>query len=207
MPNPTPQPRKRREDKLDWEDLEAAPNVEGMYSYLKGASDTRYGESLPRETPPRVAPPGPTRTAYVPGVGKRRFHYCQTAQEAHTPGEQTILNALYTLSRDRRWGIPEASGAILVGVSMARLAEITGLHETNIRVNLRGLTEKLAIELVANEDRRQQTPRRYRVYMPAQILDRRRAAGLEWVVKNHGVRFVGHEEMTRLLASEALPGK
>src|SRR5689334_21064171 len=27
--------RKRREDKLDWEELERAPNVEGMYSYLR----------------------------------------------------------------------------------------------------------------------------------------------------------------------------
>ena len=27
--------RKRRDDKLDWEELERAPNVEGMYSYLR----------------------------------------------------------------------------------------------------------------------------------------------------------------------------
>ena len=72
-------------------------------------------------------------------------------------------------------------------------------------MNIRNLTEKLAIEQVRSEDKKQQSAREYRVYTFKQILERRRAAGLEWVVKGRGVKFVSSDEVSKTLPSDLLP--
>ena len=173
--------RKKREDKLDWEELESAPNVEGMYSFLKPQAP----EPPPSVPPPSVSLPGP-----IQRVNRLRVHRCQRIQDAHTPGEQLLLSTLYELAQDPRYAQPVGDGSWVVSVSMAELAERIGMHETNIRMNIRSLTAKLAIDLAALEDRHKQSARQYRLYSPEQILERRTKAGFEWVVKNRGVHFV-----------------
>jgi hypothetical protein len=175
-----PSSRKKREDKLDWEELEHAPNVDGMYSFLKPP---------PSETLPSVSLTPEVRRL----PNKLRIHICTRLHDAHTPGEQVLLNTLYELARDPAYGQPVADGSWLVAASMAALSERIGMHETNIRMNLRSLTAKLAIEVTALEDRKKQSARQYHLYTPDQILDRRNRAGLRWVVKNRGIHFVNPE--------------
>lgn len=251
--------RRNREDKLDWEELERAPNMAGMLSYLKPAipveSETPEGdrlrsEALPGDTripgpltgdspgsvPPPSGSPGPagtaraldpqvsrviessaadlladplfreTPTTAVPGVGRRRFHRCVTVEDAHTPGEQLLLEVFYRLAADPRWGRQEPNGTWLVAISMDELSRYARLHRTNIRNNLQKLRDKLALDLVALEDVREQSARTYRLFPADQILARRRAAGMEWVVKNRSVAFVSAETVAEAL-NRNLPGQ
>ncbi len=281
--------RKRTEEKLDWEELETAPNVEGMLSYLRAplpttvpflpgsvGSDrigrqtlgseppgcdkqpsfsqaskkppengvdflpaqsepsTRAGEPLATESIPGVTPtcntlrsdtlpsdiipsdwpltvqsvqplPRITPITDVPGLGKRRYHRCVFAQEAHTPGEQAVLSGLYRLGKNPRFGRVLSDGSLRVCVSLVELGRQIAMHETNVRVNVRSLIKKLAIEQVRAEDKKQQSAREYHVYTLKQILERRRVAGLEWVVKGRGVQFVPTDAVLKTLPSDTLP--
>jgi hypothetical protein len=265
--------RKRTEDKLDWEALETAPNVEGMLSYLRTPSPmvvpfparansddvvSNVDASLPSESlgsvvqgsssvpqspvefpdkpnpddssqimsnllprkplgsellpsqrpgPPHTDQPLPrlTSTTDVPGFGKRRYHRCVFVQEAHTPGEQAVLSGLYRLGKNPRFGHVLPDGSMRVCVSLVELGRQIAMHETNVRVNVRNLINKLAIEQVRAENKKQQSAREYRVYTFKQILERRRAAGLEWVVKGRGVQFVSTADVLKALPSASLP--
>lgn len=308
MPEPSkPARRKTRDDRIDWEELERAPNMKGMLSYLAPtpsegalAAEPPPGESLPGESEPGDSPPvrsalglissggaaaalaletseppvserlpgaarpgeraqsetlpgvsealleavpgeevlrrpqpretlpgaslqkpeadasslnhlladpffRETPTTLVPGFGKRRFHRCVRVEDAHTAGEQLLLETLYRLARDPRWGRAEPDGAWLVTISMDELARHVRLHRTNVRANLTKLRAKLAIDLVALEDVREQSSRTYRLYPPAQILARRQQAGLEWVVKNRSVSFVPAEMVAEAIRREMPP--
>jgi DNA-binding MarR family transcriptional regulator len=187
---------KRREDRLDWEELEHAPNVEGMYSFLKPpAIEPPAGESVPVESLPSVSVTRPPLR-----VSRLRIHYCTRAHDAHTSGEQVLLETLYSLAKDPQYGTQGA----YVAVSMAELAERIGMHETNVRMNIRSLIAKKALELVALEDRKKQSARQYRIFPLDEILERRRKAGLEWVIKNRGIHFVD-PKTGKPVASETLP--
>lgn len=246
MRNTLTQPRrKRREDKIDWETLQHAPNVDGMLSYLQrpggentivssagvivpvgnGARNTNSGQQInssetlgsdshytkPDSNEVKVLDqlerplPRFTRTTKFTGVGKRRLHRCALVQDAHSPGEQVVLNSLYRMAKSPRWGRPQVDGSFLVSAGLRDIAEQTCMHETNVRFNLRSLIEKLAIEIVEDEDRKRQTARVYHVFSYKEILERRRASGLEWVIKNRGVRFISKEKVEEILASETLP--
>jgi hypothetical protein len=141
----------------------------------------------------------------VPGLGKRRYHRCVFAQEAHTPGEQAVLSGLYRLGKNPRFGRVLSDGSLRVCVSLVELGRHIAMHETNVRVNVRSLIKKLAIEQVRAEDKKQQSAREYHVYTFKQILERRRAAGLEWVVKGRGVQFVPTDVVRKALRSDTLP--
>ncbi|MGH9453437.1 MAG: hypothetical protein ACRD2O_05650 [Terriglobia bacterium] len=184
--------RRRRDDKLDWEEMENAPNVEGMLSYLRApASASLPSELHGRESLERKVLPGSSL-----GRKKFRLRRCTEPRDAHTPGEQALLDAFYRLAKDPRWGRLQTDGSFLVSVPLTELAEEAALHETNVRSNLRGLIRKLALEILRPENQKLQSPREYRVYNGGQIMDRRRAAGLEWVIKTRGVTFVSAERGT-----------
>ena len=138
-------------------------------------------------------------------MGRRRIRRCILVQDAHTPGEQVVLATLFRLGKQSRWGQAQPDGSCLVSVSLAELSIHAGMHETNVRNNIRSLTEKLAIDLIEREDKKLQSARRYRVYSYKQILERRRTAGLEWVVRSRGVRFISKQEVELSLASESVP--
>jgi hypothetical protein len=105
------------------------------------------------------------------------------------------------LGKNPRFGHVLSDGSMRVCVSLVELGRQIAMHETNVRVNVRNLIDKLAVEQIRSEDKKQQSAREYRVYTFKQILERRRAAGLEWVVKGRGVQFVSSEEVRKALPS------
>ena len=68
----------------------------------------------------------------------------------------------------------------------ARLA----MSDKAAKRNLGYLREKLAVDVLRTGDAATRTATTYRVYSFKAILERRRAAGLQFVVKDKGVRFV-----------------
>lgn len=109
-----------------------------------------------------------------------------TAQAAHTQAEQVIYmvlwNALATAA-----SAPYQDVTIGTREIMAR----TGLSERAVQLNLKTLQLKLAVDLLDQGDATR--PKTYRVYSAARTLERRKAAGLEWVQTKQGggVRLIG----------------
>jgi hypothetical protein len=79
-----------------------------------------------------------------------------------------------------------------------RMASAAGMSDKAAQRNLRKLLEKLAVELLAEENSATRTGKTYRVFSYKTILERRRAAGMIFVTKDKGVRFVtAPEDLSR----------
>lgn len=115
-----------------------------------------------------------------------REHRCFRVQDAHSPGENQLFAALHNAARpdgeDRR-----------ITIGWTRMAALAGLSDKAVKRLTRSLIDKLALDLVAPENSATKTVRTYRVYSFANILKRRNAAGLQWVIKDKGVRFVSKD--------------
>jgi hypothetical protein len=149
------------------------------------ASDGR--EDLP---PDPLCPDSPLARTPVGSLGlpfsnQPKARRARTAQDGHSEGEERIYELLWragkaeTADDDRR----------LVRASQAQLAVSARMDISNVRRNTRSLCDKLALEEIAPATRSGQATL-YRVHSYRSILERRRAAGMEWVVKGRGVRFV-----------------
>ena len=71
----------------------------------------------------------------------------------------------------------------LITLGFASMGKLTGLSESNARINLRSLIQKLAIDEHTTYDCAASQGRTYRLYQPAEILRRRHQAGLSWVMR------------------------
>lgn len=117
----------------------------------------------------------------------RKIRKCVLAQDAHSQGEDALFSAMWNASK------PEAadpSGSRTLRIGYAELAQRSRMHRSNIRINIAGLRAKLAIEVLDEHDSREVMPRLYRLYSYKEILERRRAAGLEYVIRKKSVVFV-----------------
>ena len=78
----------------------------------------------------------------------------------------------------------------MVTMGLGRLSKAARLSENNCRLNIRSLKKKLALAEVGPEDSPAGIGKTYKVYSYTAILAQRRAAGLEWVIRTKGVKFV-----------------
>jgi hypothetical protein len=90
-------------------------------------------------------------------------------------------------------GTPQPDGSRTVIMGLGRLSKVARLSENNCRLNIRSLTLKLALEETGAENSRAGIGKTYRVFNYTTILERRRATGMEWVIRTKGVRFVNRE--------------
>ncbi len=152
------------------------------------------------QTPMGFSPAGRFGIPYmdVEGRGKRPLRYCRTVQDAHTSSEQVTYQTLWTFAKNH--GQPDVSGARVVDVSLSQLCGLLATDHKHAKRLIQSLQEKLAIEIVRQPDYRLAQPTRYRVYNFTQILERRKSAGLVWVVRTRAVRFVDLATVQTLLA-------
>jgi hypothetical protein len=206
-------PRRREVRKaLDWEELEQAPNTRGAFSFLKPQSavvsiaDHRQVEpSLPDSEECAVRPPKQVRTtstvdhmSTVDVLQKNgrpyRIHPCQKVQDAHSHGE----NQLYAMLWAEGHADPHATDDVfpkskIVTMGWDRMARRAGMSDKAAKRNMQQLISKLAVELIAPEDCGIRRGRTYRVYSFTSILEVRKKYGMEYVVKDKGVRFVAKD--------------
>jgi hypothetical protein len=138
----------------------------------------------------------------VEGRGKRPLRFCTSTQDGHTAGEQIVYQTLWNYAR--KFGRPEPSGSILADVGLSQLCSLLGADHKNVKRLIGSLQEKLALEVVRPPDYRLAIPTRYRIFNYSQVLERRRAAGLQWVIRTRAVRFVELETVNRLLSEQSL---
>jgi len=155
-----------------------------MTALSKKPTDFAVEESVPpiKSVPHTVSiPPTDTKNRPARHPQPRRAYL---AQDGHSHAEQAVYAALWEA------GAPETGGDRIVTMGLGRLSKAARLSENNCRLNIRSLVQKLALEEIGAENSRAGIGKTYRVYSYVTILTRRRAAGLEWVVRTKGVKFV-----------------
>lgn len=159
-----------------------------------GVDDSCHG-GVPQQGLPQLTLPDPgvneekespgwgTPFSGTPEVKLKRWN---TFQEANTPGEQRIYEALW------REGKPEDDSQPFktLTIGAKRLERITGMKADNARRNIAGMVAKLAVEdygLDPNPGR----GRRYKIWSAGETLRRRNEQGLTHVARlRNGVILV-----------------
>jgi hypothetical protein len=210
--------QRRTTELLDWEELEGAPNTRGAFSFLRpqspviniqehrqqelecAADSRRNNKTSTVDSPSTVDVPAST-----PSPLKRtrpyKVHRCHTVQDGHSAGENQLHSALW------RSGVADFSATNdpdtkRVTMGWDRMARKAGMSDKAAKRNLMLLIEKLAVDLIASEISATRTGRTYRVYSYTAILQRRTAAGMLYVVRDKGVRFLSETEMAAFSMKE-----
>jgi hypothetical protein len=115
---------------------------------------------------------------------KPKIRHTVKVQDGHSTGEQALYQALWNAAT------PEGPDSRLICAGYGGMQELCGLDKTNCKDNIRTLIEKLAIEIAVGFSMQRNQGNTYRIFSYTAILRRRKAAGMEWVIRNRGVRFV-----------------
>ncbi|MGH9659035.1 MAG: hypothetical protein ACRD96_10860, partial [Bryobacteraceae bacterium] len=189
--------RRHKLEPIRVEEITDSPSLEGYDAFLRyrpspiGTSligDLPIGESPISNDP--VAPIGGQPISDQPmgnipiGVRRQKVRRAVLVQDGHSVGEQLLYLALWN------HGAGETADSRLITIGYGGMQELCKLDRSNCKKNLLSLIEKLAVEITGKYDIRRNTGNKYRVYSYAAILRRRKEAGLEYVVRSSGVRFV-----------------
>jgi len=130
------------------------------------------------------------------------IHRCVLAQDGHSRSEQVLYDILWRSAPPAHPG----DAFRLATISMKNLGAVPAIQMTqkNLRIALQRLAEKLSIEEAMAFDPKAKTSRVWRVFSYKSILERRKAAGMEWIVRDKGVRFV-HPEDPAITAPVVIP--
>jgi len=174
---------------------------------MTAANEASAGLTSIADLPPDHQPTGPFQRHLIPymeveGRGKRPLRFCTSTQDGHTAGEQIVYQTIWNYAR--KFGRTEPLGSTLVDIGLSQLCSLLGADHKNVKRLIGSLQEKLAVEIVRQPDYRLAIPTRYRIYNDSQVLERRRAAGLLWVIRTRAVRFVELETVNRLLAEQSV---
>jgi hypothetical protein len=118
------------------------------------------------------------------GFGNKKIRRCTLAQDGHSHTEEALYQVLW------RSGKLENDDARLTVMGYGEMSKRVRLSFNNTKAACHRLISKLAIEEVAREVSDKRQGKTYRVFSYRAILDRRRASGMEWVIRNKGVEFV-----------------
>jgi hypothetical protein len=135
-------------------------------------------------------PNTPAAGLSIPGaiVGRRqKIRRAINVQDGHSSGEQLLYLALWSAAT------PETSETRLISIGYSGMSTLCKLDKSNCKKNIQGLIEKLAVEVTAPYHSVSSTGTTYRIFSFKEILRRRDTAGLIWVIRTSGVRFVHPE--------------
>jgi len=98
-------------------------------------------------------------------------------EDGHSRAERQVYLSLWENAA------PHDQVSRLLTIGFASMGKLTGLSESNARINLRSLVQKLAIDEFDTYHCATSQGRTYRIYHAAEILRRRHVAGLRWVMR------------------------
>lgn len=128
-----------------------------------------------------MAPPGG-----LPAARPYNVHRAVAAQDGHSHSEQMLYELLWRSAE----AVDAGGNYRVIQIPQSELASAVRMTPKNLRGALERLAGKLSIEEIRTFDRGTRTARTWKIYSYAAILERRRAAGLQWVIRDRGVRFV-----------------
>ena len=120
----------------------------------------------------------------------RRIHRVSIAQHSMTLGEERFYHAVWQAKESD--GVTRESGKSKVfSLGYDRLARMVRLDEKSVRLLIPKLVSKKILEVLAAEVSASRIGRTYRIFSYEEILDRQRAANLQFIVKKgRAVEFV-----------------
>ena len=144
-----------------------------------------------------IRPVGVSTSGFLPGVGRSAVYKASLAQDGHSLGEQAVYEVLWREGKaDKpRMDTEDPWAARYVSLGYAEVAAKARINKKSAKLNLQRLIEKQAIEVTSEYIKETSSPRTYRVLSYREIVDRRRRAGMVWVVRNKAVTFVTPEGM------------
>ena len=105
------------------------------------------------------------------------------AQHGHTLSEHLVYTAMWRLLGSHGQD-PDSREGLL---PMRLIAAKVSLSVRNLRRVLHSLVDKLAVDVTEFEDKTKSIPRRYRVWAPKAVVDRRRRAGYTHVYRSRNL--------------------
>jgi len=128
--------------------------------------------------------PGVVSIPAVP-VGQRlRIRRCAATHDGHSLGEEVLYQALWKAAH------PESADTRTIVIGWRGMSQLCRMTPKNCKINTQRLIRKLALEVLSPYNTPESIGTTYRVYSDQAIFERRREAGLEWVVRSRGVEFV-----------------
>ena len=153
----------------------------------------------PISPPGVVSPPAPAMTSdaahmsvastpevvSIPQLGQRlRIRRCVATHDGHSLGEEVLYQAIWKAARQ------ESAEARTIVIGWRGMSQLCRMTPKNCKINTQRLMRKLALEVLSPYNTPESIGTTYRIYSDQAIFERRRAAGLEWVVRSRGVEFV-----------------
>jgi len=120
----------------------------------------------------------------VVSAGRIRVRRCAATHDGHSLGEEVLYQALWKAAQ------PESADTRTITIGWRGMSQLCRMTPKNCKINTQRLLRKLALEVLSPYNTPESIGTTYRVYADEAILQRRRAAGLEWVVRSRGVEFV-----------------
>ena len=117
-------------------------------------------------------------------VDPQRVRNATLVQHGHSPTEHIVYLALWAA------GLKTGSGYREISIGYDKISRQTGIAKRNIQEILKRLHLKKSLDVIGAEISATRTGKLYRVYDMTAILERRRQAGLIWVVRHKGIDFV-----------------
>jgi len=162
-----------------------APGIEREPEVEK-APEIARDPGVERDTGHSAATPLPQPKPVRPAVAQRHVRRAVLAQDGHSSGEEMLYQALWNSKYARQ----ETKETKLVTIGWKAMAKMARMTPRNTKRNCQSLIDKLALEQLSDENSRESIGRTYRVFSYKSILERRRAAGMEWITRTRGVEFV-----------------
>jgi len=113
-----------------------------------------------------------------------RIRRCTATHEGHSLGEEVLYQALWKAA------LPETADTRQIVIGWRGMSQLCRMTPKNCKINTQRLIRKLALEVLSPYNTPESIGTTYRVYSVDAIFERRRRAGLEWVVRSRGVEFV-----------------
>jgi hypothetical protein len=171
-------------------DVESAPAIEpapvlvsnpepGIIADFDPAPEIRRGPGVISIPVFQPVPGNATTTRRHP-----RIRQCAAAHDGHSLGEEVLYQALWQAATT------ESAGARTIVIGWRGMSQLCRMTPKNCKINTQRLIRKLALEVLSPYNTPESIGTTYRIFPSEAILRRRRAAGLEWVVRSRGVEFV-----------------
>jgi hypothetical protein len=190
---PYPGPRSPSEDVLPPE-IESTPVYKAIPGSSRGTavSGGPAGNLAENEGLTALAPEVVLASVVTP-VPRLRIRRCAASHDGHSLGEEVLYQSLWKAAR------PESIETSLIVIGWRGMSQLCRMTPKNCKINTHRLIHKLALEVLSPYNTPESIGTTYRVYSDQAILQRRRDAGLEWVVRSRGVEFVDPATGNRIM--------
>jgi hypothetical protein len=138
------------------------------------------------KTPGVISAPAPQLISGLDAtIGRRpRIRKCAATHDGHSLGEEVLYQALWKAAT------AESAGARTIVIGWRGMSQLCRMTPKNCKINTQRLIRKLAVEVLSPYNTPESIGTTYRIFPSEAILRRRRAAGMEWVIRSRGVEFV-----------------